>query len=1097
MKKIYTSIVALFGLIAASWGQNPGLLISEFHQNPGGLDSPYEYVELLATDDIDFSVTPYTIIVSNNGTATANGWIEGGSISYAFEITTGTVTVGDVVYVGGTDMAPTGTKLRVIDTGVDGGDGGIGNFNTGGVFGNGGGNADGIAVFNVDVASITAETVPTDALFYGTDIGSAAIDAVTGYQLPVNDHYAGGKLLLDSFYGADEDLTVLTGVYNLETFEFVEARSFAEGEGTDGISEITFAEVAPPKLTFLTEDITVNEDAGTISFEIELIDANGSETSCDIVVINNSSATNADDYILVDTTIVFTGESDEIQSFSFEILEDVLEEQSEYIVVSADNLVNAELDDVTEMFIYISDNDRVLPTATSELNFELLTSFSNGEEGESSAEIIAYDMASQRMVIANSISNQIDIVDFSAPEAPVMIESIELDSVGEINSIAVKDGIIAAAIAAPVAQDPGFVSFFTIDGDFLNRLTVGALPDMVTFNHAGTLVAVACEGEPNADYVVDPIGGVSLIEIAGEIADITPGDVTNLDFTAFDADVEDLMAAGLRIFGPEALLSQDMEPEYVTILPGDMTAHVVCQENNAIAVVDLVAKEITEIRILGTIDHSMFGYGIDASNETSDVNIANFPIKGFFMPDAIDNFSVGGNTYLITANEGDSRDYDGYSEEERVKDLTLDPAAFPDADYWQQDLLLGRLKTTSANGDTDGDGDFDEIYSYGTRSFSIWDEATGELVFDSGDLIEQIISTHPIYAELFNASNEDEAESKNRSDDKGPEPEGILATMIDGNAYLFVSLERVGGAMAFNVNDPENPVYIGYHNNRDVETNGPDRGAEGMIFIQAEDSPNGNGLLVLANEVSSTLSVYQINSCIDLSEMEVVSADGSNAFCAGDELELIATEDDGIVYQWQFDGDVIDGADENNYFAENAGFYQVYFINETLGCEGVTDSLFIEELDVPAPIITVVDAVLTTDVYATYQWYFEGEMIDGATDMTYTPTEDGEYSLVVTNEEGCEGDATIDVAFTSIAQFDVAAFTIYPNPSNGLVSIELAGNVEQATYVTVYDIAGGIAYRGQLNKQITNLDLSELTAGVYFVQLEMANESVSKKLIIK
>ena len=178
MRKIYASIVALFGLVGAGWAQNPGLVISEFLQNPAGTDSPLEYVELLATDDIDFTTTPYTVIVLNNGTATTDGWVEGNSITYAFEITTGTVSVGDVVYVGGTGMTPTGTVLRAIDTGVDGGDGGIGNSSSGGVFGNGGGNGDGIGIFNLPVGSITSSTAPVDAVFYGSGLGGAVVGGV-------------------------------------------------------------------------------------------------------------------------------------------------------------------------------------------------------------------------------------------------------------------------------------------------------------------------------------------------------------------------------------------------------------------------------------------------------------------------------------------------------------------------------------------------------------------------------------------------------------------------------------------------------------------------------------------------------------------------------------------------------------------------------------------------------------------------------------------------------------------------------------------------------------------------------------------------------
>ena len=366
-----------------------------------------------------------------------------------------------------------------------------------------------------------------------------------------------------------------------------------------------------------------------------------------------------------------------------------------------------------------------------------------------------------------------------------------------------------------------------------------------------------------------------------------------------------------------------------------------------IAIVDLIEMEIVDVIGLGNIDHSILGNGLDASNRTDGINIANFPILGMFQPDAIDNLEVDGAVYYFTANEGDARDYDGYSEEERVDDLDLDETAYPDADFWQHDHLLGRLKTTSATGDTDGDGDIDQIYSYGTRSFSIWDDA-GELVFDSGDMIERIIANHPDYVDIFNAHNEaGEAEQKNRSDDKGPEPEGVVATMINGNAYLFVSLERVGGAMVFNINDPSNPIYIGYQNNRDAETNGPDRGAEGMIYIDAEVSPNENGLLILANEVSSSLTIYQVNTCAEVSEFELVTADDATDFCAGESIEIMSEGDGTFTYQWWMDETVIDGATEETYVAEMAGEYQLTFFNEEEACNGESEVLTIEVNELP------------------------------------------------------------------------------------------------------------------------------------------------------
>ncbi|MFM9053142.1 MAG: hypothetical protein ACKOKF_12660, partial [Bacteroidota bacterium] len=124
---------------------NPGLLISEVFTNPSGNDSPFEWVELVATDYIDFSVKPYTVIMSNNGPASSKGWVQGGTptvvtnSTYAFQINSGAVTPGQVVYVGGSSMAPTGTKLRVINTATTSGDGGLGGaFLSTGVLGNGG-----------------------------------------------------------------------------------------------------------------------------------------------------------------------------------------------------------------------------------------------------------------------------------------------------------------------------------------------------------------------------------------------------------------------------------------------------------------------------------------------------------------------------------------------------------------------------------------------------------------------------------------------------------------------------------------------------------------------------------------------------------------------------------------------------------------------------------------------------------------------------------------------------------------------------------------------------------------------------------------------
>ncbi|MFM7384426.1 MAG: choice-of-anchor I family protein, partial [Microcystaceae cyanobacterium] len=252
---------------------------------------------------------------------------------------------------------------------------------------------------------------------------------------------------------------------------------------------------------------------------------------------------------------------------------------------------------------------------------------------------------------------------------------------------------------------------------------------------------------------------------------------------------------------------------------------------------------------------------LDASDRDNAINIRSWPIYGMFQPDAIASYQFNGQTYYITANEGDVREYEGYAEAKRIKDLSLDPTAFPNGAELKADANLGRLQITTELGDPDGDGDFDALYSFGGRSFTIWD-SQGRLVYDSGDDFEQITGT--FFPDYFNASNSNN-NFDNRSDDKGPEPEGLVLGEIEGRSYAFIGLERIGGVMVYDVSNPQTPQFVQYLNNRNfsVATNSPeagDLGPEGLTFIKAEESPNGKALLVVANEVSGTTTIYEINS---------------------------------------------------------------------------------------------------------------------------------------------------------------------------------------------------------------------------------------------
>lgn len=479
--------------------------------------------------------------------------------------------------------------------------------------------------------------------------------------------------------------------------------------------------------------------------------------------------------------------------------------------------------------------------------------YETGAFDEGAAEIVDYDPASQRLFVVNGETKGIDILDFSDPTSPTKIGDLDLSAHGAgANSVAVHDGVVVAAVEAEEIDGNGVAAIFSAaDGAFLRAVEICVLPDMAAITPNGQHAVIACEGEPSDDMSVDPEGGVAIVDIAAGTAEIA-------DFGNFD---ESALVNGLRIGRPGATLAQDMEPEYVTITADSAFAAVTMQENNGVAIVDIANAEITSIVGLGYKNHAMPGNGFDASDKDGEIKIQNWPVLGMYMPDSIDRFTVAGVDYLVTANEGDSRDYDGFSEEVRVEDLTLDATVFPNAEELQKPENLGRLKTTTTSGDFDGDGDHDVIFAYGTRSFTIW-SANGAMIWDSGDALERITAeAHP---ENFNATNDENGSFDNRSDDKGPEPEAIETGVVDGKPMVFVGLERIGGVMVYDVSNPVDPAFVTYVNTRDFAGDAEagtagDLAPEGFKFISSEDSPNGENLLVAGFEVSGTVVVFQID----------------------------------------------------------------------------------------------------------------------------------------------------------------------------------------------------------------------------------------------
>lgn len=514
-----------------------------------------------------------------------------------------------------------------------------------------------------------------------------------------------------------------------------------------------------------------------------------------------------------------------------------------------------------------ADSVKPEPTPTN-LTMVKIGEYAGGALG--AAEITAYDPATKRLFVVNGANGTVDVLDLTTPSAPTKVGTISVTTLGaSVNSVAVHDGLVALAIEATVKTNPGVVALYKAsDLSFLHSVTVGALPDMLTFTPDGKKILVANEGEPNSYGQVDsvdPEGSISIITVNRTGLST----VATAAFTAYIGQEAALRAQGIRIFGPGANAAQDLEPEYITVVPDGTKAYVTLQENNALAVVDIGTAQVTNLLPLGTKTFNLAGAGLDASDEDGGTNtnsgtptilIKPQPVKGMYQPDAIASYGVGGVTYLITANEGDARDYLGFTEEVRVRAhfaLGLDPLIFADAANLVFDSNLGRLKVTSTpNGGQsgkDGAGVGTEIHAFGGRSFSIW-KTDGTRVFDSGDELEQ--RTKALSEALFNASHDNNTLDA-RSTAKGPEPEGVVLGTFGAKTFAFIGLERVGGVMVYDVSNPNSPTFVTYLNTRNALTG--DRGPEGLALIKATQSPNGKPLLVVGNEVSGTTAIYQIN----------------------------------------------------------------------------------------------------------------------------------------------------------------------------------------------------------------------------------------------
>jgi len=553
--------------------------------------------------------------------------------------------------------------------------------------------------------------------------------------------------------------------------------------------------------------------------------------------------------------------------------------------------------------------------------------FSGSEFDSSSAEIVSYDSCSDKLYVVNAKAQSVEVLKLGNNNSePSKVGQLDLQaaaknagiSIGDANSVVAKNGLVAVAIQHANKQQNGIIALYRSDDlSLVNSYPAGALPDMVTMSDDSRYLLSANEGEPNGDYSHDPEGSVTIVDLQGGFAD-GQAKVKQVDFRAFNqGQARHSELKDVRLPAPMgATVAQDLEPEYLALTSKGKVI-VALQENNAIARINIANGYIEAIQGLGSkswasVEEGGDGAMLDLTNKDGKFIQASYPqLAGYYMPDSIASFKVNGKDYLLTANEGDGREYvyqssqaqceqaghkwDGkeyqvggededaakyqseqddcisYSDETRAYKLKIDPAhpLMDQQRYGKKGTIankkaIGRLKVVA---DQKQLGPKDTVYSFGARSFSIFD-LDGQRIFDSANQLSDLANSE----QHWNASNDNQA-SDDRSDDKGVEPEAITVAEINGAHIAFIGLERQGGIAAYDVSQPDSPKLLDFVNRRDFSqdvctevdedgdcTNGQynpkagDLGPESITYF----SRLGRHYIAVGNEVSGTTSIYQL-----------------------------------------------------------------------------------------------------------------------------------------------------------------------------------------------------------------------------------------------
>lgn len=477
------------------------------------------------------------------------------------------------------------------------------------------------------------------------------------------------------------------------------------------------------------------------------------------------------------------------------------------------------------------------------------------------AEIVAYNAENGKAYVVNGAESLLNVFDVKSDGTFGDVTSVDVEArmqtqdasfaYGDMTSVAVDAAHdrIAVALQDEDYTKAGRVAVLNYENEIVAVYETGVQPDMLTFAADGRYILTADEGEPRGGYgagAVDPAGSVTVIDTqATGTAEKVVG------FGAFDAAV--LARAGVVFNDPDGdgtplSAAADLEPEYIAV--NGNTAYVSLQEANAIAVLDIEKGVFTAVLPLGFKDYSLPGNAVDLDDSDGTCLPKTYEdTYGVYMPDGIAVYEKDGSVYLLTANEGDAREWgdEKLGQEEFTDEAKRDLVSADGTVTAEKVRVLDNSVKAGI-----GDGN----YLYGTRSFSVF-QVTGNgmtLVYDSANEFEA--KTWEYLPAFYNVSNDD-LELESRTAKKGVEPEAVTLAGLGGRMYAFIALERIGGIMVYDVSDPTDAQYVNYVNTRDFNAStAGDVAPEGLAVVHNGDT----ALLLAAFEVSGTVASYQLTA---------------------------------------------------------------------------------------------------------------------------------------------------------------------------------------------------------------------------------------------